>query len=547
MRVAALLLGGILGAQALGHQHGGSSVSAVEAHLQAVAQLATHVAKNMGADDQEPKEVLKAGEEDEFLRGQLVLLRDMPYFEHMKGGTSTFLKSLKKEFAAVTEEKVSRFNMLDMRGKYMGSESLLSLRAGKPAKRASNNGPGIAEAETFVDFEINEGKEGMATTRQVLKSLQSALQDGTIGKDMRLQSVFKTAAIEKAAAPSDEDVADATADFPALPAHMPTCAEFREAKPVCRADRNSEQCEDTAFVSKLNTECNNVASDHASCMYGLWQTYGNCCSRSYQEEKSFKSAGECHKPVAVIAALPSCADYKRRGETDTFERKVKEGCGQYEENSQNRCAREVTEIYGHCEKQNGCHVSARNHRDTKFVDCTISELSKRTAVDDDDKKKDDEMNPFAPGFQFSTMAPGQTFAPMDVKGFNATMGPESLEEANPYDEAKKELRWTVLIIWLLLLLCCCGACAGVAWWFTSRKPKGDDSGPVTQTLQSAPVNYGVGAPQIPSSQVVHARAAPDDRRQPTVTTYYESDLARQYDTQQPVNYQIGTGSLGAAR
>mmetsp|Transcript_14028 Transcript_14028/g.34040 ORF Transcript_14028/g.34040 Transcript_14028/m.34040 type:complete len:505 (+) Transcript_14028:125-1639(+) len=466
----------------------------------------------------DPARELVGDDGDDFLRVQMVILRDIAFFENQKGGTSALQKTLRSELANVTGEAADRFNMLDVRGRYTKAESLLVTGLRPKPKRAKNHGPGIAEAETFVDFEINEGEKGHPTSKQVVKDVRAALDSGKVGTDLKMPGAFKDASVDLGPAPSDEEVADSTADFPALPAHMPTCAEFKDSEPICRANRQGSECRATGFMKKVKTECSNVASDEAGCRYAIRQSYANCCDSSYRKQQKHLSEGQCYTRTAVIAALPSCEEYQTRADKNsTFQKKVKAGCGQYEADTQNRCARQVSEIYAYCERKNGCNVSPKTNRDPKFVDCTLERLGKRDAVNDDTKEKDDESNPFAIE-GMPTFAPGSADWTKDL---DKQKPPSSPEDMNPYDEEKGEWKWAILIIDLLILLCCCGCGVGAYLYFRGSGDKPQD--PNGRVYTPAPVSGG---------------GRPSAERAPTVTTYYESDRARQYDPQ--AGYQPGT-------
>mmetsp|Transcript_53149 Transcript_53149/g.121425 ORF Transcript_53149/g.121425 Transcript_53149/m.121425 type:complete len:149 (-) Transcript_53149:45-491(-) len=122
-------------------------------------QRVTAVSAPAAAPAAAPDAVPEGGD-DTLLRAELVILQDIGKFKTRQGGTEGLEAALRTAFAEVTKEKPARFNLLDVRGRFTRSDfEFLSLGE----RQAPNHGPGIAEPETIVDFEVEDGTHARAT------------------------------------------------------------------------------------------------------------------------------------------------------------------------------------------------------------------------------------------------------------------------------------------------------------------------------------------------------------------------------------------------
>jgi len=419
-------------------------------------QRVTAVSAPAAAPAAAPDAVPEGGD-DTLLRAELVILQDIGKFKTRQGGTEGLEAALRTAFAEVTKEKPARFNLLDVRGRFTRSDfEFLSLGE----RQAPNHGPGIAEPETIVDFEVEDGAVGEATAEAVLTQLQAALPSGALAKAAKLDDLLKGASIAQAGAPSDEEVADHTSGFPALPAHMPTCAEFHTSQPSCQADSKGAGCVDSAFMKKVDKECHRHSSDHSSCMFGLEQSYAKCCDKAYYSKHDYQSAGECFDRVAVVAALPTCKEYTNRDKDAVFNKKVAAGCEHYEAESQAKCQGDVKSAYKFCNRRGGCRLSSTTHRDEKFTECTVSQLSKRgPAGDGEDPWAEQQQRALD-----STQRLGDpNFGHAAWDGMKIPEGGKAPDVAkaeswSPWDAKKQEVNWLAVIFYIILILIIVGLC-----------------------------------------------------------------------------------------
>eukprot|EP00451_Oxyrrhis_marina_P001852 CAMPEP_0204265096 /NCGR_PEP_ID=MMETSP0468-20130131/9446_1 /ASSEMBLY_ACC=CAM_ASM_000383 /TAXON_ID=2969 /ORGANISM="Oxyrrhis marina" /LENGTH=495 /DNA_ID=CAMNT_0051240015 /DNA_START=120 /DNA_END=1607 /DNA_ORIENTATION=- len=432
------------------------------------------------------------GDSDELLRAALVMLRDTTYFKKMKGGTAHLEEVVRAELEKATGLSAARFNVLDVRGQYVKTwESLLQ----KKPQRAVSRGPGIAETETIVDFEIEAAASGEATTVEALAKIQEAVEKRTFGQGTDIQAAIKGAFVEKGGVPTDDEVADGTMDFPALPAAMPTCGEFRTAQTNCTNALKKGVCRESDFYKKAKVECLEAASDFPSCTYGIWRYYGNCCNGNFRTDNDFASAGQCAQSVEVIAGLPSCTEYEKRGKEGSFKSSVESACERYEASNATKCTQEVGLIYAKCHKKQGCDVDEKTKRDSSFVDCVLAALRLRPKISA--KKDSKDANPMAldGGNPFEAKDGENPFAVKEgsnpFEGGNFTMdGMQNPFEENatgtedPFrnaDGSVKEMGWVAIVCLVVLL----ALIAGAVWYFCIRS---SDKQPetVTRTYAAAP-------------------------------------------------------------
>mmetsp|Transcript_4568 Transcript_4568/g.10763 ORF Transcript_4568/g.10763 Transcript_4568/m.10763 type:complete len:488 (+) Transcript_4568:28-1491(+) len=439
------------------------------------------------------------GGDDTLLRAALVILQDISKFKTRQGGTEGLEAALRTAFVEVTKEKPARFNVLDVRGRFTRSDfEFLSLGE----RQAPNHGPGIAEPETIVDFEVEDGTVGEVPAAGVLTQLQAALTSGALAKAAKLDDLLKGATIAEAGAPSEEEVADHTSGFPALPAHMPTCAEFQASKPSCEADAKAAACVDSAFVQKIDKECHQHSSDHSSCMFGLEKSYAKCCDKAYYSKHDYQSAGECFDRVAVVAALPTCKEYTNRDKDAVFNKKVATGCEHYESESQTRCQSDVKDAYKFCNRRGGCRLSSTTHRDEKFTDCTVSQLSKRgPGGDEDDAWADQQQRALDSTQRLGDPNLGHAaWDGMKIPKGGRAPDASKPESWSPWDAKKQEVNWLAVIFYTILILIILGLCYA-CYAMQRQSPKaGTSPGPVTRPLTQPYVAEGAapGPPRYAS-------------------------------------------------
>jgi len=468
-------------------------VASVRSDLQ-VAEPAVASLLQTGAQSSAAGGAHGDGDSDELLRAALVMLRDTTYFKKMKGGTAHLEEVVRAELEKATGLEAARFNVLDVRGKYVKTwESLLQ----KKPQRAVSRGPGIAETETIVDFEIEAAASGETPAEDALAKIQEAVEKRTFGQGTEIQAAIKGAFVEKGGVPTDDEVADGTMDFPALPAAMPTCSDFRTAQTNCTNALKKGVCRESEFYKKAKVECLEAASDFPSCTYGIWRYYGNCCNGNFRTDNDFISAGQCAKPVAVIAGLPSCKEYEKRGKEGTFQSSVESACERYESPNATKCSQEVGMIYAKCHKKQGCDIDDKTKRDSSFVDCVLAALRLRPKVSAKKGSKDDA-NPMAMdgGNPFEAEDGENPFAMKEgsnpFEGGNFTMdGMKNPFEENatgtedPFrnaDGSMKEMGWVAIVCLVVLL----ALIAGAVWYFCIRSSDKQPE-PASRTYVAAPL------------------------------------------------------------